>query len=29
MSDTILTQRDGVIATVVLNRFEKLNALTK
>jgi enoyl-CoA hydratase/carnithine racemase len=29
MSDTILTQRDGPIATVVLNRPEKLNALTK
>lgn len=29
MSDLILTQRDGEIATVVLNRPEKLNALTK
>jgi enoyl-CoA hydratase/carnithine racemase len=29
MSDTILIQRDGAIATVVLNRPEKLNALTK
>ena len=29
MSDTILVQRDGAIATVVLNRPEKLNALTK
>ncbi len=29
MSDTILVQRDGPIATVVLNRPEKLNALTK
>jgi enoyl-CoA hydratase len=27
--DTILVERDGVIATVVLNRPEKLNALTK
>jgi enoyl-CoA hydratase len=27
--DTILTQRDGDIVTVVLNRPEKLNALTK
>ncbi len=29
MSDTILVERDGAIATVVLNRPEKLNALTK
>lgn len=29
MSDLILVQRDGVIATVVLNRPEKLNALTR
>ena len=29
MQDTILLQRDGPIATVVLNRPEKLNALTK
>ena len=29
MTDTILVERDGVIATVVLNRPEKLNALTK
>jgi len=29
MSDTILVRRDGGIATVVLNRPEKLNALTK
>jgi len=29
MSDTILIQRDGPITTVVLNRPEKLNALTK
>ena len=29
MSDAILVQRDGTIATVVLNRPEKLNALTK
>jgi enoyl-CoA hydratase/carnithine racemase len=28
-TDTILVQRDGDIATVVLNRPEKLNALTK
>ncbi len=29
VSDTILVQRDGGIVTVVLNRPEKLNALTK
>ena len=29
MTDTILVARDGAIATVVLNRPEKLNALTK
>jgi len=29
MEDTILVSRDGAIATVVLNRPEKLNALTK
>ncbi len=29
MSDTILVQRDDDIATVILNRPEKLNALTK
>jgi enoyl-CoA hydratase/carnithine racemase len=29
MDDTILVQRDDTIATVVLNRPEKLNALTK
>lgn len=29
MSDTILLFRDGAIATVILNRPEKLNALTK
>lgn len=29
MSDLILVERDGAIATVVLNRPEKLNALTK
>ncbi len=29
MSDTILIKRDGAIATVVLNRPDKLNALTK
>ena len=28
-NDTILVERDGDIATVVLNRPEKLNALTK
>src|SRR5512134_2515090 len=28
-ADTVLVQRDGTIATVVLNRPEKLNALTK
>ena len=28
-TDTILVERDGAIATVVLNRPEKLNALTK
>lgn len=28
-ADTVLIQRDGAIATVVLNRPEKLNALTK
>ena len=27
--DTILVERDGAIATVVLNRPEKLNALTR
>ena len=27
--DTILVERDGAIATVVLNRAEKLNALTR
>jgi enoyl-CoA hydratase/carnithine racemase len=26
--DTILVERDGAIATVILNRPEKLNALT-
>ena len=29
MSDAILVERDGVIATVVLNRPEKLNAMTR
>ena len=29
MADTILVQKDGPIATVVLNRPEKLNALTR
>jgi enoyl-CoA hydratase len=29
MTDTILVRRDGAIATVVLNRPEKLNALTR
>ncbi|MBT2321070.1 enoyl-CoA hydratase/isomerase family protein [Variovorax paradoxus] len=29
MTDTVLAQREGDIATVVLNRPEKLNALTK
>lgn len=29
MTDTVLVQREGPIATVVLNRPEKLNALTK
>lgn len=29
MSDTILIQRDGPIASVVLNRPEKQNSLTK
>ncbi|HYC36921.1 MAG TPA: enoyl-CoA hydratase-related protein [Usitatibacter sp.] len=29
MTDTILVERDGAIATVVLNRPEKLNALTR
>ncbi len=29
MSETVLIERDGAIATVVLNRPEKLNALTK
>lgn len=29
MSDTIVVERDGAIATVVLNRPQKLNALTK
>ena len=29
MSETILVERDGAIATVVLNRPEKLNALTR
>ncbi len=29
MTDTILVERDGDVATVILNRPEKLNALTK
>src|SRR5512135_1745281 len=29
MDETILVDRDGLIATVVLNRPDKLNALTK
>ena len=29
MTDTILVRRDGAIATVMLNRPDKLNALTK
>src|SRR5436190_7593058 len=29
MSDAILVERDGAIATVILNRPEKLNALTR
>jgi enoyl-CoA hydratase/carnithine racemase len=29
MTDTLLVERDGAIATVVLNRPEKLNALTR
>ncbi len=29
MTDTILIERDGAIATVVLNRPDKLNALTR
>ncbi|MGH8670218.1 MAG: enoyl-CoA hydratase/isomerase family protein, partial [Burkholderiales bacterium] len=29
MAETILVERDGPIATVVLNRPEKLNALTR
>jgi enoyl-CoA hydratase len=29
MTDTILVQRDGAIATAILNRPEKLNALTR
>jgi enoyl-CoA hydratase/carnithine racemase len=29
MSETILVERDGAIATVILNRPEKLNALTR
>jgi enoyl-CoA hydratase/carnithine racemase len=29
MTDTILVERDGAIATIILNRPEKLNALTR
>ena len=29
MDETILVERDGPIATVVLNRADKLNALTR
>ena len=29
MENTLLVQREGAIATVVLNRPEKLNALTR
>ena len=29
MAETILVERDGPIATVVLNRADKLNALTR
>src|SRR2546428_11835456 len=29
LADTVLARREGAIATVVLNRPEKLNALTK
>ena len=29
MTETLMVQRTGTIATVVLNRPEKLNALTK